>query len=385
MNILIVTDFFPNFERPHEGLFVWEQVKELKQRHSVVVIVPRYWYPPLKRYGAFRISLANIPPAEKQNGVRILRPVYRQVPILGEYVYPYWFFLKVLFFLSIYAVKFDLIHAHWAYRSGWWAVLLGRLLRKPIVFTTQGSDINYWMNESIKKGRIRWALSHASGIIFVSQKLANKIKSVGIRLKKSIVIANGIPAERYPKSIQQTLSTFSEKQILFIGNLFPVKGADRLLDALSLLKRRSTNWRASLIGDGPEKQKLKRKTSSLGLNKNVVFLGRLSNPEAMAKLETADVLVIPSRNEGSPLVLIEALALGKTVVAFNVGNVADVLNRPELGYVVREETPEALAEAILQALRSPVDAKLARKRAEYFLLKITVPQIEEFYQKVLFE
>jgi len=105
----------------------------------------------------------------------------------------------------------------------------------------------------------------------------------------------------------------------------------------------------------------------------------------MAKLETADVLIIPSRNEGGPLVLIEALALGKTVVAFNVGNVADVLNRPELGYVVRKETPEALAEAILQALRSPVDAKLARKRAEDFLLKITIPQIEEFYQKVLFE
>ena len=94
-------------------------------------------------------------------------------------------------------------------------------------------------------------------------------------------------------------------------------------------------------------------------------------------------MVIPSRNEGGPLVLIEALALGRTVVAFDVGNVADILNRPELGYVVKEQTAEALAEAIYRALQVPVRPELARKRAAEYFLSNLVPKIETFYRTVV--
>ncbi len=383
MNILILTDFFPNTSKPHEGLFVWEQAKELKRRHSVVVIAPRYWYPPLKRYRAFRSPLSAIPRIEMKDGIHILRPVYRHFPVVGELFYPYWFFLKILFFQSIYAVNFDLIHAHWAYRSGWWAVLLGRLLRKPAVLTTHGSDINYWMNESVKKGRIRWALSQASGIIFVSQKLANKVKLAGIQAKKSVVISNAVSSEKFKGISVLTSAASSEKNILFVGNLFPVKGADRLLSALSVVKKKNAAWHVNLIGDGPERAVLEETAVKLGLNNKIKFWGKLPNPEVLTQLGLADLLVIPSRNEGAPLVLIEALALGKTVVAFDVGNVADVLNRPELGYVVKEQTPEALAAAILQAMQAPVHPELARKRASDYFLPNQVAKLEDFYRAII--
>ena len=383
MKILILADFFPNTSKPHEGLFVWEQAKELKRRHSVVVIAPRYWYPPLKRYRAFRISLSIIPRFEKKKGIHILRPVYRHMPILGEWIYPYWFFLKILFFQSIYAVNFDLIHAHWAYRAGWWAVLLGRLLRKPTTITTQGSDINYWMNEPIKKGRIRWSLRYASGVIFVSQKLANKVKLTGIRVKKSVVIPNAVSSKKFNGISVSTPVASPEKNILFVGNLFRVKGADRLLSALSILKQKDAAWHVNLIGEGPERTVLEETAGKLGLSNKIKFWGNLPNPQVLTQLGLADLLVIPSRKEGAPLILIEALALGKTVVAFDVGNVSDVLNRPELGYVVKEQTPEALAETILKAMQAPVRPEVARKRASDYFLPNQVAKLEDFYRAII--
>ncbi len=385
MNILVISDFFPHAFRPHEGIFVWEQVRELARRHSVVVIAPRVWYPPLKRYAALRFPVSSVPFLEKKEGILILRPVYRTIPLVGERMVPLWFFLKLLLFLSLFSVSFDLIHAHWAYRAGWWAVLLGRLLRKPVVLTAHGSDINYWMNEPVKKTRIRWALRQASGVIFVSRKLAAKVPLKGIRLKKLRVIPNGIPVQDLRGIPEPQLLPVPCKKIVFVGNLFPVKGVDRLLKALHLLKQTDVLWQANLIGDGPERQALEQKTRALGLEEKVTFCGWLPHPEAMRKLEEADVLVIPSRNEGGPLVLIEGLARGKTVVSFDVGIVAEVLYSPSLGYVVKEHTPEALAAAIRKAFKKSVNPKTAKKAAAKYLLKNTVRQIEAFYKTVLTE
>jgi len=383
MNILVITDFFPHPFRHHEGIFVWEQVNELAKKNRVTVIAPRVWYPPLKRYRALRFPVRKVPFKETRENRAIYRPLFRSIPVVGEYFIPFWFLLKLLFYSSFYSLNFDLIHAHWAYRAGWWAVLLGKLLGKPVVITSHGSDIHSWVQEPIKKGRIRRALSQASGVIFVSQKLADRVAAAGIQLKKSVVIPNGIVPEKPSLKSEPPRFNSSEKNIVFVGNLFPVKGADRLLEALYLLDKKSVSWQANLIGDGPERHALEKKARALELEGKLKFWGRLPNPAVLEKLSLADVLVIPSRNEGGPLVLIEALALGRTVVAFDVGNVADILNRPELGYVVKEQTAEALAEAIYRALQVPVRPELARKRAAEYFLSNLVPKIETFYRTVV--
>ena len=380
MNILVITDFFPHPFRPHEGIFVWEQVKELSKRHTIAVISPRMAYPPFRRYKTYRFPVRKIPGKEHKNGVPVFRPLYRQIPLVGEWFMPHWFFLKLLILVSKEGLAVDLVQAHWAYRAGWWAVLLGRLLRKPVIITVHGSDVNYWLDEPVKKKRIRWALRHASGVIFVSRKLADKVKSVKLKLRKQIVISNGIPSEKMRRSFVNENQVHPLKQIVFVGNLLPVKGADILLDALHHLKLQESGWCAVIGGDGPEREMLEQQSAALGLTSKVKFLGRLTNPEVLALLQSADVLVIPSRNEGAPLILLEALGHGTTVVSFDVGNVAEVLHGPNLGYVVKERTPEALAEAIQKALKQPVNPALAKKEAAKYLLENTVKQIEAFYR-----
>ena len=380
MNILIISDFFPHSFRSHEGIFVWDQIQELAKRHRIVVIAPRVWYPPLNRYRHIRFPVNQVPFFEKKGKIFILRPVFRTLPLIGEWFVPYWVFLKILFALSWFSIPFDLVHAHWAYRAGWWAVLLGKLRRQPVVLTSHGSDVHFWLNEPVKKGRIRRALNQANGVIFISQNLASAAAGAGIRPQKWEVIPNGVRVVPKPLPAQ---SKFSEKKIVFVGNLFRVKGADRLVEALALLQQTPVLWQADFIGDGPEREALEGRVKALQLEERVRFLGRQPSSGVQEKLSKADVLVIPSRHEGGPLVLIEALALGKTVVAFDVGIVTDVLNRPELGYVVKNQSAEALAEAIGQALRHPVQPELARRRALEFRLEALVPKVEAFYNQVL--
>ncbi|NOY76712.1 MAG: glycosyltransferase family 4 protein [Calditrichaeota bacterium] len=383
MNVLVITDFFPHRFRDHDGIFVREQVQELAKKNRILVITPRVWYPPLKRYRALRFPVRKVPFKEIKKDWTIYRPLFRNLPVVGEFVVPFWFFLKLLVLIAVADFSVDVIHAHWAYRSGWWAILLGKLLRKPVVITSHGSDIHSWMSEPVKKGRIRRALSQASGVIFVSRKLADIVAAAGIRLKKSAIIPNGIaPVTADLKSAAPRVGS-SAKNMVFVGNLFRVKGADRLVEALKLLKQRDVSWHVDLIGDGPERQALENRVKALKLDRSVKFWGKLSHSAVLEKLSLADVLVIPSRREGGPLVLIEALALGKTVVAFDVGNVTDVLDRPELGYVVKEQTAEALAAAIDRALRMPVRPELARQRASEFFLTNLVPKIDAFYQAVV--
>ncbi len=382
MTILILSDFFPHKYRSHEGIFVWEQARELAKRHQVLVVAPRVWYPPLKRYRELRFPVSKIPFSEKKEGVLVLRPVYRTIPVVGEWLVPYWFLLKILFLFSWYSIQFDLIHAHWAYRAGWWGVLLGRFCAKPVVVTSHGSDIFFWANERFKKGRIRWALHHAAAVIFVSRKLAQKARALKIQVKNPHIFLNAIARDKFLPLEKQPPSHFAEKNILFVGNLVPAKGGDRFLEALALLPAGKNRWRATLVGDGLERKFLKEKSLALGLETRLKFAGRLTNLEVLRQIQQADVLVIPSRYEGGPVVLLEALALGKTVVAFDVGIVRDVLSAPNLGFVVAEQTPRALAAGIEKALEAPVSPERARRRAEDFLLCNLVQKLDALYREL---
>ncbi len=361
---------------------MWEQARELAKKHRILIVAPRVWYPPLKRYNEVRTPVSRLPFLEKKEGILIFRPVYRTIPIVGEWFVPIWFLLKILFLFSWYAIQIDLIHAHWAYRAGWWGVLLGRFWGKPVVVTSHGSDLFLWANERVKKGRILWALRHASAVIFVSRKLAEKAQALNVQIKKQRIFLNAITKDKFLPIQEQSVSHRSDKNILFVGNLVPAKGPDLFLEALHILSRKEHSWNATLIGEGPEKESLEKQARLLRLETHLKFLGKRPNSDVLKYIQRADVLVISSRTEGGPVVLLEALALGKTVVAFDVGSVSDVLNNPNLGIVVADQTPEALAEGIERALRSPVSPEAARNRAKDFLLCNLVQKIEALYSEL---
>jgi glycosyltransferase involved in cell wall biosynthesis len=133
-----------------------------------------------------------------------------------------------------------------------------------------------------------------------------------------------------------------------VGRLSLEKGVDVFLHACDALRRRGRTFSALVVGDGPELERLLALRSELGLSDVVTF--QPSTPAVRSVYAAVNALVIPSRSEGLPNVLLEALAEDLPVVATAVGGVPEVLRDPMAGLVVPPEDPGALADAMLRVI-----------------------------------
>jgi glycosyltransferase involved in cell wall biosynthesis len=142
------------------------------------------------------------------------------------------------------------------------------------------------------------------------------------------------------------------RTIGFVGRLQPEKGVDVLLHALALVLRRHPTAGTALIGDGPERDRLESLAQSLGIEQTVSFLGFIPDPTTW--LRRCDVLAVPSRSDGSPLVVHEALLAGVPVVGSDVGGIPDRLLDGRLGLLVPPGDPVQLAAALDRVLANPI-------------------------------
>jgi glycosyltransferase involved in cell wall biosynthesis len=143
--------------------------------------------------------------------------------------------------------------------------------------------------------------------------------------------------------------------IVCVGELRPVKGYDILFEALAMLKRSGRMVRATIAGEGPDAGKLKALSQHLGLNDQIHFAGHLP---ARAAFAMGRVMVMPSRAESLPYVILEAAAAAMPIIATRVGGLADVFG-PQSSRLVPPGSAAALAEAIAAALADPVELSRA--------------------------
>jgi glycosyltransferase involved in cell wall biosynthesis len=169
-----------------------------------------------------------------------------------------------------------------------------------------------------------------------------RVRVVSNAVVPELGLANGhvIPA----------LGAASRPRIGVIGRLSHEKGVDMFLRACAVLLRREISYSAFIIGDGPARAELVELSGRLGLDDVVRFAGHVAVPGAV--YPHLDVVVLPSRSEGLPNVLLEALAADRPVVATAVGAVPEVLSEPGSGQLCPPNDPAALAEAILKALQN---------------------------------
>ena len=152
--------------------------------------------------------------------------------------------------------------------------------------------------------------------------------------------------------------------LVFVGQLVPVKGVDRLIEALRLLQvdgRLTAHDRLVVIGDGGCRSDLTRQAAAAGVADRVVFAGALAQPIVAQWIGAADLLCLPSDNEGTPNVVVEALASGVPVVASRVGGVPELVTDEGNGLLVPPRDPAALMSAIAAALERPWDPEQIRK------------------------
>ena len=136
------------------------------------------------------------------------------------------------------------------------------------------------------------------------------------------------------------------KTVLFVGNLVHVKGVDRLLRAIANVPEA----RLVVIGDGKQRRSLQDLARSLGIGNRVSWLGRLPQDEVADRMRRADCLCLPSRSEGMPNVVLEALACGTPVVATAVGEVPHIVQNGVNGYVVPTGDDETVSAELVRAL-----------------------------------
>ena len=164
------------------------------------------------------------------------------------------------------------------------------------------------------------------------------------------VVPNGIEeAEADPRRrarLRRALGLLDgDAFLLFLGRLHPEKGPDLLLEALDRLRRvRPDGWRVALVGDGPLRADLARQVAERRLGDRVLLPG--ARRHVAPWLDAADLLVLPSREEGMPVAALEAMMRGRPVVGTSVGGTPEVVENDRTGLLVPPADVAALAQAL---------------------------------------
>jgi D-inositol-3-phosphate glycosyltransferase len=194
------------------------------------------------------------------------------------------------------------------------------------------------------------------------------IRRYGASSEKISVVPCGVNLEQFKildkAQARQYLSFDSDRIILFVGRIDPLKGIDKLIKALPYLQH-IPKLRLVVIGGGEHSQleieQLQKLALNLKIQDSVTFLGLVKHEQLPYFYNAADACVIPSYYESSGLVALESLACGTPVVATDVGNHKSVIQQGETGYVIRDNTPQHLADKIALLLSRPsTDTKSAQ-------------------------
>lgn len=250
----------------------------------------------------------------------------------------------------------DLILAAWAYPDGWAAVELGRELDIPVVIKVHGSDVLELDRYPEKRRPTRHGLRAADGVVAVSQDLKDHVLRMGVPSGKVHVQYDGVAANFSPGIRREARAKLGwpeeQKTILFVGRLVPVKGLETLIRACGKLHRAGRAFVCNLVGSGSEREAILRQAKSEGVGQHVRIVGERDHDELPNWYRASDVFVLPSRSEGTPCVLREAIACHTRFVASRVGGVPEVA-RFGHGELVTADNASALAQALADALDAP--------------------------------
>jgi teichuronic acid biosynthesis glycosyltransferase TuaC len=366
--VLLFSTVFPNAAQPHHGVFVRERMRGLPADVEVRVMAPTPWFPLVSglRPG-FRPT---VPPEEIQDGVPVFHPRFLSFPGILKSLDGLLLFLSTLPALVRLRreFRFDVIDAHFVYPEGLAAVLAGWLFRVPVVLTLRGM-LPLLIPYRLRRPQLRFALRRATRVIAVSESLRQDAARF-VLAEKVRVIENGIdpevfhPVDRIEARRALGLAKYGPL-VVSVGTLAPRKGFHLVMEATASLRRRYPKLRFAIVGgDGAEGAcgaELRQLAERLGIAEQVIFAGPRGRDELALWYSAADVFVLASAHEGCPNVVLEALACGTPVVATPVGNIPELVDGPDAGFVVERKVP-ALEKAIAAALDRAWDRDRIRAR-----------------------
>jgi glycosyltransferase involved in cell wall biosynthesis len=281
---------------------------------------------------------------------------------------------------------FDCIDAHYVYPDGLAAVLIGRLIRVPVIITARGSDINLFPHFRLIEPMIRWTLTHAAGSVTVSQALKDTEIELGLEGDRIEVIRNGIDENRFkPLARDEARSLLNlprdAKIVVSVASLLPAKGLQYLIPAIGRLQSEFDDLRLYIIGEGVFRPKLETLISMYQLDSKVFLVGSKSNEDLSLWFSASDATCLPSSREGLPNVILESLACGTPVVATRVGGIPEIIVSEELG-ILTEQSTQALADSIDVALRKSWNRELISHQGRHRTWKVVAAEIDSYFNLI---
>lgn len=325
LRVLTFTTVFPSPARPFLGLFVWERLKHVPGVLATVLApVPWVW--------------GRVPAEELREGIRVYHPRFLYIPGIAK-----WLDALLLATCSFARMRwlhrqrpFDVIDAHFGYPDSVAAALLAAVFRIPLVITWRGSE-EVMARFRLRRLMMSWSLKRATAVIAVSRPLADLAVGLGVAPERVVVIENGVDLARFSIGNRNDARValglpLSCRLAISIGHLVPLKGFHRVIDVVANLRQEWPDLHYAIIGGSVPsaeryRDQLFMQARQLGLDDCVHFTGAQPPERVVTWLQAADVLVLDSDREGSPNVVLEALACGTQVVAARVGGVPDLVPR----------------------------------------------------------
>ena len=360
--VLVLASTYPRWANDHEPGFIHELCKRLTTHFHVIALVP---------------DAMDADPNGMLDGVHVIR--YRYGPkklqslvnnggIVNNLKAFWWKWLLVPSFLigQYFAVRkilnekeIDIIHAHWLIPQGWIANCFCTQFNIPYVVTSHGGDLFGLQGNVLTKIKKKVA-EEATAMTVVSHAMKEYLDQISIKPKILDVIPMGVDLQSRFTPAPQIQRHANE--LLFVGRLVPKKGLNYLIVALSTLVKVRPELLLKIVGFGPEEENLKEQVKQLKLEKNVKFLGALSQDKLPDMYHQAALFVAPfvradnGDQEGLPVAFMEAIGCGCPAVVGHVAGIEDLLGEDITAIAVNPHNTQELVTAILKALDEPIIA-----------------------------
>ncbi len=285
----------------------------------------------------------------------------------------------------------DVVHTH-NEAAHFYGVLAARLARKPVVINTEHSRhyVDGHWRRRFEKRFISW-LTQMN--VAVSEELRSaSIEQDGLPSEKVRVISNGIDCKLYQiVSLEDALQLKKNlslpkhsKLIAIVARLTPIKNHVLLLNAFAILLNKHPDFHLLVVGDGELRSSLEELTCQLKIQINVTFLGNRSDVPMLLKV--SDALVLCSKREGLPMVLLEGMAAGVPLVVTKSANGSLIVQNRNTGFV-SENNAQSLADILIEALTCEESKRFVENAKmmvhENYSIQNTVALYEALYQEIL--
>jgi teichuronic acid biosynthesis glycosyltransferase TuaC len=371
MNLLVVTNLFPDQNEPWRGLDNATLLHALQRLEPGLNIRVQAFRPTLRHLGGPARQLRSRP---EDAGLPVDYFWTPYVPRLGG--------MNHRLFAQAFArarqtlpegYRPHAILVPWLFPDACGVSLQAEQWGVPVVAVAQGSDVHRYLDMPWRRRAILTMVQRAKAVVTRSQDLAKRLAAQGADAGKVHAIYNGVDIHTFKPASQSAARSElnlppDERVLLFVGNFLPVKGLDLLLAAFAQVVAASSQpVRLALIGGGPLEAALRAQAAELGIADKVSFLGRHGAPQVARWMQAADVVCLTSHNEGVPNVVLESMSSGRAPVCMDVGGIAEVVE-PLLGrrFLVRQRDAGAYAAALRDALENPPDATELHQGAAAF-------------------